>query len=526
MLYSGPAASCPCSINYADSIIIPPSPVLPTQIDPNYAPTTSERLHIRADLMEIESDLALLDSALEHLKAAQERLQLKRSALQQHAAACAALLAPIRRVPPEILAEVFVHFLPAAWRDDSADARRSRMLPSHVCKRWRELSLSLSHFWADISVMVDSKNIDKKLECAKLWLARSGSCPLSVFLSCLDPDCGAQWQSLLDIVLPHSTRWVHASLFSVIPGTLATLKDNLPMLESVVVAFPAWPSNAPFESAPNLHFVQANARDLSNDAGFPWVQLTEVEVSNSSVQQSLSILKKLPNAVSYKVTVCYPTNTDSATEHHEVPPVRLDHLKYLEVFGEANISGFHESLELPSLTSYTYDEAAESTTWWSMSSLSSLFARSSCLIEDINIMLASAVDEHDLALLLLHTPSLEILDIGSYLAWGATSNSVLQALAIRSEATCLAPKLQRLSLYYDQDFDLQLFTDTIESRWRLEGGAPLKAPLEVVEVHNVDDITSLDAGLLRRLQEGPDNCEILFMDKDEQVIKDWGLRAD
>ncbi|KAF7966187.1 hypothetical protein HWV62_39712 [Athelia sp. TMB] len=490
MLYSGPAASCPCSINYADSIIIPSSP-LPTQFDPNYAPTTSERLHIRADLMEIESDLAVLDSALEHLKAAQERLQLKRSALQLHVAARAALLAPIRRMPPEVLTEVFVHFLPEAWRDDSADARRS-----------------LAHLQAL------ARTQGHQQEAGVREIVAGALRELSA------------WQSLLDILLPHSKRWVHASIFSVVLGTLATLKDNLPMLESVVVAFPAWPSNAPFESAPNLHFVQANARDLSNDAGFPWVQLTEVEVSNSSVQQSLSILKKLPNAVSYKATVCYPTNTDSATKHHEVPPVRLDHLKHLEVIGEANISGFHESLELPSLTNYTYDEAAESATRWSMSSLSSLFARSSCLIEDIDIMLASAVDEHDLALLLLHTPSLEILDIGSYIAWGATSNSVLQALAIRSEATCLVPKLQRLSLYYDQVFDLQLFTDTIESRWRLEGGAPLKAPLEVVEVHNVNDITSLDAGLLRRLQEGPDNCEILFMDKDEQVIKDWGLRAD
>ncbi|KAF7980615.1 hypothetical protein HWV62_37398 [Athelia sp. TMB] len=183
MPYPGPAASCPCSINYADSIIVPSSPQ-PTHIGTNYAPTTSERLHIQANLVGAETDLAQLDSAPEHLKAAQERLQLKRSILRQYSTEHAALLSPIRRLPPEILAAIFMHLLPKTWATHRVDARRNRMLPSHICQHWRALALATPGLWANISVKIDGWNIDGKLECIKLWRARSGSCPLTVILSC------------------------------------------------------------------------------------------------------------------------------------------------------------------------------------------------------------------------------------------------------------------------------------------------------------------------------------------------------
>ncbi|KAF7979227.1 hypothetical protein HWV62_67 [Athelia sp. TMB] len=517
----GPEASCPCSINYANSIIIPSSPLF-TQIDTHYAPTTSEQHHIRANLAEVESDLARLDSALEHLKAAQERLQLKRSALQQHAAACAALMAPIKRVPPEILVEVFMYLLPKVWNDASAVALRSRMLPSHICKRWRELSLSVAHFWSEITVKVDREDMDRRLECARSWLARSGSCPLKVHLSCLWPPYLAQWQSLLDLILPYSTRWAHASIHSVMPDTLTVLKGNLPILESVAVIFSAWPNSyAPFESAPKLRRIDALADDLLNGAALPWAQLTEVEVSDSSVRQCLAIINKLPNVVSYNVTLS-SSSEDPVAELYGGPPIRLVNLKHLNVTGEADISGFHESLELPALISYTYQEAEESVTLWKMTALSSLIARSSCLVKDIDILLTSAVGEDDAVLLLQHTPSLETLDLRSRCARGATCSSILQALSIHLEASCLAPQLQELCLYYDQDFDFQLIVEMLELRLRLEGDTPLV----VVEVHDAEDITLFDAGLLRRLREGPGDSTIMFMDKNARRIKYWDLQTD
>ncbi|KAF7966189.1 hypothetical protein HWV62_39716 [Athelia sp. TMB] len=517
MPYPELGASCPCTINYAKSITVPPSP-LPTRIGTNYAPTALERLHIQSALVDVDSELARLDSALTQLQAAQERLQLKRGALQQYSTAHAALLSPIRRMPPEILAAIFEHLLPEHWYSKD---QRSRMLPSHVCKRWRALSLSTPHFWNEISVMVDRRDIIRQLDRAKAWLARAGGCPLTVTLSCMEPKCQAQWKSALDILLPHSKRWVHAAIYSRIPDGLADLKDNLPMLESLQTSFAEWPVPAPFESAPKLCQVYMKACDLLNGAGLPWAQLTDLEVTCSSVQQSLAILKKVPNVVSYKVTLSALFDADPIAVPHEVPPLRLGNLERLEVVGQDSISGFHESLELPALIAYTYEEPGEGDTGWSLSSLSSLIARSSCPITDVHIQSDRAAGKDDVALLFQHTPCLQTLYI---CMGGATSNNVLQALAIRPEATCLAPQLRALFLHYHCDFDLQLLANIILLRCKPEEGTPLKSLRATVEGHSMEAIGALDKGLLKRLHEAPKDCIVQFVDLDGAVIEEWGLK--
>ncbi|KAF7966190.1 hypothetical protein HWV62_39718 [Athelia sp. TMB] len=492
MLCTCTAPSCPCNTNYADSIIVPPSP-LPTRIGTNYAPTAFERLHIQSAIADVEPGLAQLDSALEHLKAAQERLLLKRSALQQYATAHAALLSPIHRVPPEILAAIFEYLLPE-W--DSAN-QRSRMLPSHVCKRWRELSLSTPYFWSEISVVVDSWHIGHKLERAEAWLARSGSLPLTVQLSFHAPVCRAQWQSALDLLLPHSKRWRHLSIYSTVPTGLVGLKDNLPMLEGLHAEFPLWPEHVLFESAPKLDHVRMKANELLNGASLPWTQLTVLYVTHSSVQQALDILKKLPNLVSYMLTLSTLLDIDPVAGPYEVPPLRLVNLKHLEVAAKAakdSISGFHESLELPALTEYGYRKLGNGATGWSMSSLSSLIAP--------HAVPAHSRDPHG----------------------GATSNIVLQALATRSGATYLAPQLQALFLHYDGGVDLQLLADTILLRCKLKEGTPLKAFRATVENHSMGAIGALDKGLLKHLHEIPRSCIIQFVDFEGDFIEEWGLK--
>ncbi|KAF7973012.1 hypothetical protein HWV62_16396 [Athelia sp. TMB] len=527
MHYLGPAASCPCSISYADSIIIPSSP-RSAQIGPKYAHTTSERLHIQANLARVETDLAQLDSALGHLKAAQERLQLKRSILQQYSAEHAALLSPIGRVPPEILTLIFLNLLPKDWTTDSADARRNRMLPSQICQHWRALALATPGLWANISVKVDGTNINRKLKCAKSWLARSGTHPLTVLLSCPEPEYQAQWQSVLTLLLPSSKRWVRASIYSHMPTGLANLKHKLPMLESLEVGFGAWPAHPLFESAPKLRQVITDANTLLRGARLPWAQLTTVELCFSSAQQCLAIMKKLPNVVSFTVLLCNSPNPDAESKPYENPPIRLVNLKHLGVTGEGedSIPGFYESLELPALSSYTYHEMGAQPMRWKMSSFSSLITRSSCTVTDINMMLASAVGLDDLVLFLQHTPCLKSLHLRSYRARGTTSNSVLQALSIRSAATRIVPQLQHLFLRYDQDFDFQLFADTVESRWKLEEGERLKAPLKTVKVQNIENIGALDEGLLKRLSKRPRGMTILLVGKGGKSVVDWDFQGD
>lgn len=82
--------------------------------------------------------MALLDGALAHLShTAQEGLQLRRDALQGTLTSTPLYYPPsvvYHRVPPEILMEILLNFLPNGFYKDTSDAKREdHILPSHIC---------------------------------------------------------------------------------------------------------------------------------------------------------------------------------------------------------------------------------------------------------------------------------------------------------------------------------------------------------------------------------------------------------
>ncbi|KZP11989.1 hypothetical protein FIBSPDRAFT_755702, partial [Athelia psychrophila] len=142
-----PAQDCP-GLKFVDSISIPSS-LLPACVGTNYAPGTHERIHIKSTLLDVHLQLSRLDEALAQINDVRDRIHRKQRTLQEYSAQYTALISPVRRVPPEILAEIFLYFLPHLVYNnaDTTVVRRNRMLPSHICKRWRDLSLSTPNFW-------------------------------------------------------------------------------------------------------------------------------------------------------------------------------------------------------------------------------------------------------------------------------------------------------------------------------------------------------------------------------------------
>ncbi|KZP24626.1 hypothetical protein FIBSPDRAFT_951029 [Athelia psychrophila] len=502
---------------------------MPVRIGTNHAPTMFERTHMEISLTDVRQDLAQLESALIHLQAVQELLQLKRDALQKYDDAHMALLSPIRRVPLEILAEVFSYFLPD---DDDATtgARRNRMLPSHICQRWRNLSLSTPSFWAHVCVIADEADMSRQLECAKCWLARSGNCPLTVELSMTRQyvqRSGPQWKPLLDIFLPFCRRWRHASILlnKASIGDLSAIRNDLPMLESLAIRYLT--SDSPFEFAPKLHTLWTRASEiLTNANALPWNQLTALNVTVDSVQQFLTVIQKLPNVVSHMVRIF--SRSTRVEEPFEYPPIRLEHLESLYMIVGPNfyITGFHECLDLPALKHYSYTEE-EFDTRWSLPSFLSLISRPSCVLQSIRINVASAVGQDNLALLLAQTPDLESLKFNCYLSMGIISNMVLDLLLVSSSSTSrLVPNLTIIYLAYDKDFDFHLLLNMIRSRWKIDGrttGARRKTPLAEVEVWNVENTDMLDHELLQCLQELETDglATVRLVDKEGYIAGLW-----
>jgi hypothetical protein len=81
-------------------------------------------------------------------------------------------LAPVNRIPPEILA-----LIPDFWNDDDDedDKGRSLITLTHVCQAWREVFISRPSLWTDL----DCKGEDK----TRVYLERSKSLPVSLSLN-------------------------------------------------------------------------------------------------------------------------------------------------------------------------------------------------------------------------------------------------------------------------------------------------------------------------------------------------------
>ncbi|KIJ55611.1 hypothetical protein M422DRAFT_152038, partial [Sphaerobolus stellatus SS14] len=99
-----------------------------------------------------------------------------------------ALLSPMRRLPPEIMAEIFI------WcTEDRFSAKiefggfikeleispfKAPLLLMRVCRRWRRIALNTSRLFTNISLWDDT--LINPLLVIRMWLQQSGTLPISI----------------------------------------------------------------------------------------------------------------------------------------------------------------------------------------------------------------------------------------------------------------------------------------------------------------------------------------------------------
>ncbi|KAJ7448309.1 hypothetical protein B0H11DRAFT_2081290 [Mycena galericulata] len=90
---------------------------------------------------------------------------------------------PVLTLPNEIVAEIFLHFLPVYPDCPPVLGPRSPIALSQICRKWRETALCTPLLWRAFEVNVDAESAsdcDQILSLLGPWLERSGSCPLSI----------------------------------------------------------------------------------------------------------------------------------------------------------------------------------------------------------------------------------------------------------------------------------------------------------------------------------------------------------
>ncbi|TEB21631.1 hypothetical protein FA13DRAFT_1642505, partial [Coprinellus micaceus] len=110
----------------------------------NYTPTSAELSGVRELISNDQSAVDDLDASIAQLVAHRE---LYAQRIQSHTA----LAGPVRRLPPEILAAIFLDSLAAI---DGVVSNLPSVTLSHVCRQWRELSLDMPLLWVNLDLPI------------------------------------------------------------------------------------------------------------------------------------------------------------------------------------------------------------------------------------------------------------------------------------------------------------------------------------------------------------------------------------
>ncbi|KAJ7743315.1 hypothetical protein B0H16DRAFT_1009573 [Mycena metata] len=365
-----------------------PSPFA-SRLGTNYCPSDEEILNIRTFLIEPKSRLKRLDDKIADLQKAIDSLTAERASVRSFVDAHDALLSPLRRLPLDIVQEIFVACLPT-HRNCVMSAAEAPLLLGRICSSWRAIALSTPRLWARLhivepaftgfvpsmssisSVFLEEK-VAQRVDAVKTWLIRSGVCPISISIEGAPQSfmpAGALPPSsthlFLQALIPFSSRWQDVTMsFVFSPEALETLFElaemDMPMLSKLHIVqqqhHEAAPSNVLLRSFAFLHtptlsdltFVgyQANLLELP----IQWTNITTLSLTGMlRPNLMLEILSKCPQIRTSHFALSYAAE-DGTVSLDSV--IELTHLRSLHVTGWLDgITGILRPLLVPALREF------------------------------------------------------------------------------------------------------------------------------------------------------------------------------
>jgi hypothetical protein len=216
---------------------------------------------------------------------------------------------PVLTLPPEIVSEIFVAFLPAYPGCPPIFGLRSPLLLCRICRRWRAIAIATPGLWGAIrigcGVSRESGEAAAQLELPGIWLSRSGGCPLSMGLSLRGGTRAVEGEIFRTAVL-HSERWEYADL-SLSAEELCLIQVAMPLLRHLTLRFnnliPSEPITL-FDRAPRLKQVVLTRGFGKSVITLPWGQLTCLDAHFLYLGECAEILHDATNLVHCSLGIC------------------------------------------------------------------------------------------------------------------------------------------------------------------------------------------------------------------------------
>ncbi|KAJ7031003.1 hypothetical protein C8F04DRAFT_1111994 [Mycena alexandri] len=367
-----------------------------SKLGTNYCPKDEELVEIKNLIIEPTLRLRRLDDEIVELQSALVKLAAERDSVEAFVDAHKALISPARRLPLDIIQEIFVACLPT-HRNCVMSASEAPVLLGRICGLWRAISLSTPRLWSKIHVVEPfywhpspllEKKLAQRLETTKIWLERSGQCRLSISLECRTdgndssgylPDHSTSAvtpgaMQFLQALIPSSRRWRHMHFSAplwMLWETMSHLREaDVPLLESVAIYHnfrdnSAMGSLGPLEilrGARISSFATPGNSFVSTLLPLRWQQLTRLTIDGppwnvGADLNSEAILRTVARCPELRFCRLGINDIENTEVHSQHPVVELPFLHTLELHCVGNmeptVSFLLERISLPKLRSFT-----------------------------------------------------------------------------------------------------------------------------------------------------------------------------
>ncbi|KAJ7593928.1 hypothetical protein C8J56DRAFT_424281 [Mycena floridula] len=416
-----------------------------TLISSNRAPSDSEENVIRQAISCSKQEIQALDVQIAEVRDRLEELLEARQHLVSNLAIHQTILSPIRRIPPEILSDIFEFYV----LDAPLAADQGAWLLAKVCADWKSITDTSPRVWAHIKIGMSTR---RKSCVLQQHLVRSRKCPLNItFMSERQEE-----NVLLDVLKEHSDRWQHVVLHISISAYrgLSSIRGLLPSLRSLCLSVQSFNASTEiidaFEIAPLLTRTEMwNMPELS--ILLPLAQIMSYKDSNVSrivdtLQQAPELTELSFNILGPKTVI--PVSVSLTHENLQKLAITGPAVAALQLLQDCSFPSLLH-LELDNLNSRFHPP------------ITSYFRfLSSCKkLERFQLGMLEKHDAKTVVALLECAPSLCELGIKSWV-----SEEMQQLLSALTMPTPLLPNLRRLRFAGNMSLTTMTFDKMVRSR--------------------------------------------------------------
>ncbi|KAK0491703.1 hypothetical protein EDD18DRAFT_1334584 [Armillaria luteobubalina] len=327
----------------------PPNAQITKLLQMNALPTPIERKSLEAALSEAPDRIAELDSLILSTTSLLRYLTNDRNQALENQANAKKILSPSRRLPTELLTDIFIRCSSLRDRSDSPlDPSAFPWTLSHVCRKWREVAIATPELWSSIHLNFEDDpflNGSRKREAAFMLgiildRARPHDLDISIYS---DNDISTHPAGA--VLLPSARYWETLDVM----GNLEFLSPCRGFFDRLETAEVMWGGDHGESEAIDTFAVAPRLRSFHKLWDLPFLlpdNLVEFEDSIPFNENTCIILRRLVSIQTVSLWCSWYSS--------ESPRIRLPRVSQLELTMEgqdaAPVSLTYNHFDLPSLT--------------------------------------------------------------------------------------------------------------------------------------------------------------------------------